>query len=64
MQPKIKSNTFLRFNKTFLKQNKMKHLQNIPNQYSSLKGQDPKGSLMLCLDREFVEKRCLYTWVS
>ncbi|KQT17081.1 hypothetical protein ASG31_12075 [Chryseobacterium sp. Leaf404] len=64
MQPKIKTNAFLIIKKTFLKQNKMKHLQNIPNQYSTLKGLEPKGILMLCHDHELVEKRCLYTWVS
>ena len=42
----------------------MKHLQHIPNQYSSLYGQEPKGNLVFCLENKLVKKRCLYTWVS
>lgn len=41
----------------------MKQLHHIANQYSRLDGQEPKG-LVCILGSEFVEKRCLYKWVS
>ncbi len=41
----------------------MKQLHHIFNQYSRLFGQEPKGSLCI-YDREIVDKRCLYTWIS
>jgi len=41
----------------------MKQLHNISNQYSRLQGQEPIGFVCI-LDSEFVDKRCLYKWVS
>lgn len=42
----------------------MKQLHNISNQYSRLHGQEPKGYACIILDSEFIDKRCLYTWIS
>lgn len=41
----------------------MKQLHNISNLDSRLYGQGPKGYACM-LDSEFIDKRCLYTWVS
>lgn len=41
----------------------MKQLHNILNQYSELFGQEPAGTVC-AYDREIVNKRCLYMWVS
>jgi hypothetical protein len=45
----------------------MKQFNNISNPHSRLHGQEPMGQDYACivlLDSEFVEKRCLYKWVS
>ena len=45
----------------------MRQLHTISNQYSIQHGQKPMGKGYACinlLDSEFVDKRCLYKWVS
>ncbi len=41
----------------------MKQLHNISNLYPGRDGQEPMGFACI-LDSEFVDKRCLYKWVS
>lgn len=41
----------------------MKQLHNISNQFSRVYGIQPQG-LVCLLDREFMNERCLYMWVS
>lgn len=63
LQSKIESNRFSGFQKVFKTKNIMKQLHYIFNPYSGLQGQEPKGCACL-LDSEFMDERCLYTWVS
>lgn len=45
----------------------MKQLHNISNLSSGQRGVEPMGQGYACiilLDSEFVDKRCLYKWVS
>lgn len=69
MQPKIESNKFSSLSKKLFKnkKNKMKQLHNISNLSSRQRGVEPMGQGYACiilLDSEFVDKRCLYKWVS
>lgn len=63
LQPKIESNRFSGFPKMFKTKNIMEQLHYILNQYPGLQGQEPKRCVCL-IDSEFMDKRCLYTWVS
>jgi hypothetical protein len=63
----LKAGSFQIFQKTLKQENKMKQLHNISNISSRQRGAEPMGQGYACiilLDSEFVEKRCLYTWVS